>query len=184
MTNKWNETVELIKIKITENIPTVMVSIFIFIIFYIIANYYKNLFIKDYIVSEEKYISLINNQIGWLIYYSILIIGIIFSLVNLGISIAAIVSLLATICIAFGLALQGTLSNIINGILISIYDIFSIGDVLKLNQWWGNTFEGTVVEFTLNNTTLLNNETKHLFTVPNSMIRDSIITNVTRARKY
>jgi small conductance mechanosensitive channel len=184
MSTKWNETFELVKLKFTENIPTILVSIFIFIIFYIIANYYKNLFIKNYIVSEENSNSLINNQLGWLLYYSILIFGIIFALVNLGISIATIITLLATFGLAFGLALQGTLSNIINGITISIYDIFSIGDVIKLNQWFGNTFEGTVVEFNLNNTTLFNKETKHLFTVPNSLLQGSIITNITRSRIY
>jgi small-conductance mechanosensitive channel len=180
-----NETFELVKLKFIDNIPTLLVSIFLFIIFYIVATYYKNLFIKDYVISEElSSTSLINNQIGWLLYYTILIIGIIFAIVNLGISIATIITLLAAFGLAFGLALQGTFGNVINGILISSYDIFGIGDYIKINQFFGDTFEGTVVEFTLNNTTLMENENKNLITLSNTLLQGSIITNLTRSKKY
>jgi small conductance mechanosensitive channel len=184
MSFNWNETYELVKLKIINNIPTTMVSIFIFIIFYVIANYYKNLFIKDYVISEDLTYTLINTQIGWLLYYTILIVGIIFAILNLGISIVTILTLFATFGLAFGLALQGTLGNVINGIIISSNDIFSIGDAIKINQFFGNTFEGIVVDFTLNNTTLLNNETKNLITMTNTILRGSIITNLTRSKKY
>jgi small-conductance mechanosensitive channel len=184
MTINWNNSIELLKSKIIENIPNTLVSIFILIIFYIIANYYKNLFINVNIVSEElKSYSLINNQIGWLLYYSILIIGIIFALVNLGFSIATIITLLAAFCLAFGLALKGLLGNIINAILISIYDIFSIGDVIKIRTFARNTFEGTVIDFNLNNTTLFNRKTQKLIIIPNNLLQNSIITNFTRSKK-
>jgi small conductance mechanosensitive channel len=185
MSFNWNETFELVKLKIINNIPTAMVSIFIFIIFYIVANYYKNLFIKDYVISEDlTSYTLINTQIGWLLYYTILIVGIIFAIVNLGISIATIITLFAAFGLALGLALQGTLGNVINGIIISSSDLFDIGDDIKINQFFGDTFEGRVVEFTLNNTTLLNNQTKNLITLSNTLVIGSIITNITRSKKY
>ena len=183
--SKWSEVLEEMKLKLIENTPNIMVSIFIFIIFYVIANYCKKLFIKDVSVFQESiHASLMNNQIGWLLYYLILIIGIIFSVVNLGISIATIITLLATIGLAFGLALQGTFGNVINGILVSSYDIFSIGDHIKINQFYGDTFEGTVISFTLNNLTIFNNKTKSLLSLPNSLLQAAIITNVTRSMNY
>ena len=185
MSFNLSETLELIKSKIIINIPTIMVSIFIFIIFSIIANYCKSLFIKDIIETEDvKSYSLINNQLGLLLYYSILIIGIIFAVLNLGISIATIITLLAALGFAFGLALQGTLGNIINGILISSENLFDIGDVIKVNQFFGNTIEGTVIEFSLNNITLIDNKTKYLITMSNTLLQTSIITNITRNKKY
>jgi small conductance mechanosensitive channel len=183
--SKWSEVLEEMKLKLIKNTPNIMISIFIFIIFYVIANYCKKLFIKNISVFQESnHISLINNQIGWLTYYLILIMGIIFAVVNLGISIATIITLLATIGLAFGLALQGTFGNIINGILISSYDIFSIGDYIKINQFFGTTFEGTVISFTLSNITIFNSITKSLISLPNSVLQTAIITNVTRSVNY
>ena len=184
--SKWSEVLGEMKLKIINNIPNIMISIFIFIIFYVIANYCKELFIKKNVnvFQESKHISLINNQIGWLLYYLILIMGMVSAVVNLGISIATIITLLATIGLAFGLALQGTFGNIINGVLISSYDIFNIGDYIKINQFYGETFEGTVISFTLNNITIFNSKTKSLLTLPNSALQTAIITNVTRSVNY
>jgi small conductance mechanosensitive channel len=183
--SKWSEVLEELKSKFIKNVPNIMVSIFIFIIFYVIANYCKELFVKNInVFQESNNIPLINNQIGWLLYYLVLIMGIIFAIVNLGISIATIITLLATIGLAFGLALQGTFGNIINGVLISIYDIFSIGDHIKINQFYGETFEGTVITFTLSSITIFNNKTKSLITLPNSVLQTAIITNVTRSVNY
>ena len=183
--SKWSEILEEIKSKFIKNVPNIMVSIFIFIIFYVIANYCKELFVKNINVFQESNpIPLINNQIGWLLYYLILIMGMVSAVVNLGISIATIITLLATIGLAFGLALQGTFGNIINGVLISSYDILNIGDYIKINQFSGTTFEGTVISFTLNNITIFNSKTKSLLTLPNSALQTAIITNVTRSVNY
>jgi uncharacterized membrane protein YvbJ len=80
------EYFENIKKEIKNKMPKIIESIFIFIIFLIVATIIKNNTTdneKDVVDDEKNYISrnLIQHQIAHLIYYIILIIGAIFCIV-------------------------------------------------------------------------------------------------------
>jgi small conductance mechanosensitive channel len=183
-----------IKKTISDKTPNFVGSLFIFIVFLVIANIVQSIItkedsvIRNLSVNEETNYSsknLIQHQIGSFVYYIILIIGGIFAVINLGFNVTTIITILASMGLALGIAMQETLSNIISGIIISMNDIFSINDIIKINNTWNeHTTYGKVVDFNLYVTTIYNPLNKSLITVPNSTIQNNLLTNVTRSKIY
>ncbi len=77
------------------------------------------------------------------------------------------------LAIAIGLASQDAASNLISGIMVSIFKPFSVGNVIKLV---GSGTVGTVEEITLRHTVLRTVENKRVI-VPNSTINSETIEN-------
>ena len=100
----------------------------------------------------------------WLIYVIVL-------LSILGISITGIVAALSAAVLAIGLALQNSLSNVANGIIIVSSKIFHEGDYVSVGG-----VEGTVKNINLLATTIVTNDNKAI-TIPNSTIVNNAMTN-------
>lgn len=195
-----------------DSLPNIILSIIIFAIFYIIAEYYKSTiinpktelknFIKqktgqefnfEYELKTQQEMGEINNnldnnliyyQLNWVIYYSIIIFGLIISLVNLGFNVATIITLLGSIGLALGLALQETLKNMISGIYISINKLFKLGDIISLNPFGNSVGKiGKVIDFNLYYTVIID-KNKQISIIPNALIQNNILTNVTESASY
>lgn len=177
---------ENIKKEITAKMPKIIESIFIFIIFLVIANIIRNNATSDKDIIEDENVSnrnLIQHQIAHLIFYIILIIGLIFSVINMGFNITTIITVFASFGLALGIAMQGTLSNVISGIIISINNLFGIGDYIRINQLVNtNTIYGKVIDFNLYFTQIKDPVTKFIINIPNSTIQNNLLTNVTRSK--
>ena len=182
-----------IKNAVSEKIPNIIGSLFIFLLFIIIAIIIKNSISNNPIIDvniiddENNYASktLVQHQIGDFVYYIILIVGSIFAIVNLGINTTTIITILASMGLALGIAMQGTLSNVISGIIISINNIFNINDMIRINQLFNNnTIYGKVIDFNLYFTTIIDPYTKLIINVPNSTIQNNLLTNVTRSKLF
>ncbi len=96
---------------------------------------------------------------------------------TLGIKTTSFVALLASAGLAFGLALQGSLSNFAGGILILLFKPFEVNDYVS-----GQGVEGTVKEIQLFFTKILklNGETVY---VPNGVLANGNIINFTQEGK-
>jgi small-conductance mechanosensitive channel len=177
MVNNWHDKFELLKKDVIDYIPRLVISILIFIIFVVVANYYKSYFTNNYINSEEtKSKSLLLNEIGKIVYYLIIIAGVICTLINLGFNIAIILTFASIFGLAFGLALQGTFINIISGIILSVNNLYEINDTIKINILGNNNYTyGKVVDFNLYFTTLYNQDTNLIINIPNSQIHTHIL---------
>ena len=183
-----------IKKTISDKTPNFIGSLFIFIVFLVIANIVRSVItrednnISNLSVDEETNYSsknLIQHQIGSFVFYIILVIGSIFAVINLGFNVTTIITILASMGLALGIAMQQTLSNIISGIIISMNDIFSINDIIKINTTWNEkTTYGKVIDFNLYVTIIYDPLNKSLITVPNSTIQNNLLTNVTRSKLY
>ena len=182
-----------IKNAVSEKIPNIIGSLFIFLLFIIVAKIIKNSISSEsnidanIIDDESNYLSksLVQHQIGTFVYYIILIIGTIFAVVNLGINTTTIITILASMGLALGIAMQGTLSNVISGIIISINNIFNINDMIRINQLLNNnTIYGKVIDFNLYFTTIVDPYTKLVINVPNSTIQNNLLTNVSRSKLF
>lgn len=179
--------IENIKKEIIAKMPKIVESIFIFIIFLVIANIIRNNatadnkdLIEDESISNRN---LIQHQIAHLIFYIILIIGLIFSVINMGFNITTIITVFASFGLALGIAMQGTLSNVISGIIISINNLFGIGDYIRINQLVNtNTTYGKVIDFNLYFTQIKDPVSKFVINIPNSTIQNNLLTNVTRSK--
>lgn len=178
---------ENIKKDIINKMPKIVESIFIFIIFLVIANIIRNQSTSDEkdIIEDENNSNrnLIQHQIAHLIFYIIVIIGLIFSVINMGFNVTTIITVFASFGLAIGIAMQGTLSNVISGIIISINNLFSIGDYIRINQLVNtNTTYGKVIDFNLYFTRIKDPVSKLIINIPNSTIQNNLLTNVTRSK--
>jgi small conductance mechanosensitive channel len=103
-------------------------------------------------------------------------IGILFALSQLGISLGPLLAGLGIAGFIIGFALQDTLSNFASGLMILIYRPFDVGDFVE-----GGGVTGRVDRMSLVNTTFktLDNQ---VIIVPNNMIWQNVVTNVTAQR--
>lgn len=90
----------------------------------------------------------------------------------MGVPMASVVALLATVGAAIGLALQGGLSNIAGGILIMIFKPFKIGDFIT-----SDGESGTVTDINIFYTTLKTPDNKTVM-LPNGTVSGGKVTNL------
>lgn len=119
--------------------------------------------------------NLIFLTLGNMSYYAILLVAFFIVLRVLGIESTSLIALLGTTGLAIGLAIQGTLSDIASGVLLAIFQTYSIGEVIEVDGRIGK-----VIDFTILNTVLEEIDTGTVITIPNRKIQDSIIQNHTR----
>ncbi len=94
---------------------------------------------------------------------SILVFGIVTSLGTLGINVSALVAGLGLSGFALGFALKDTISNLLAGVLILVYQPFDIGDYIVVSGQ-----EGKVKHIDLRYTTLDGDE--KIVLIPNSLV--------------
>lgn len=94
---------------------------------------------------------------------------------NFGLETSSIAALLASVGVAIGLAVQGSLSNFAGGVLILLLKPFAVGDYIIVNK---EGIEGSVKEIQIFYTKLatVDNQT---VVVPNSILTSNSLTNVT-----
>ena len=89
----------------------------------------------------------------------------------LGISITGLVAILSAAGLAISLALQGSLSNLANGIVIIITKPFKEGDFVTISG-----FSGSIKEIKLTHTIITSTENK-LISIPNKIVIENVIIN-------
>lgn len=92
-----------------------------------------------------------------------------------GLDAASILALLGSAGVAIGLAIQGSLSNFVGGVLILLLKPFKVGDYIKEDT---NGNEGSVVSIELFYTKLTTPDNK-VIVLPNGTLANSSLTNVT-----
>lgn len=93
-----------------------------------------------------------------------------------GVEMSSVIAILGSASIAIGLAVQGSLSNIAGGVLILLLKPFQVGDyIIEDNK----KNEGTVVAIDIFYTRLHTVDNKTVV-VPNGILSNSSLTNVTR----
>lgn len=96
---------------------------------------------------------------------------------KLGIDTSSFVALLASVGVAIGMALSGTLQNFAGGVMILLLRPFRIGDYVQTQG-----IEGSVKEIKLFNT-VINTADNKLITLPNGPIVNNIINNFSAEKR-
>ena len=104
---------------------------------------------------------------------AILVLGVVVSISALGINTSPILALIGGAAFVIGLALQGTLSNFAQGLLILAYRPFDVGDVIDAGG-----VSGIVDSMNMLSTTIRTFDNKKMI-VPNGKIGGDTITNAT-----
>jgi small conductance mechanosensitive channel len=165
-TNYKNDAIKMI--------PTILTSIIIFLIFLSIAYYYNSL-LNTNITAENNKHMIIYKELGYIVYYFIIIIGIIFAVCNLGIQTASILTILATFGLGIGLSLQNIFGNIASGLYIGLSNLYQIGDIIEVNGTMGK-----VVDFDIFSTIIYDSKSQVPITIPNNIIDKNILINYTQ----
>ena len=93
---------------------------------------------------------------------------------ELGIPMTSIITLIGSVGLALGLALQGGLSNIAGGVMIMIFKPFRIGDFID-----NGNLSGTVKEINIFHTVLSTYDNK-MIVIPNGNLSNSVVINYSR----
>ena len=107
-----------------------------------------------------------------LLLYAVLIISVV---EILGVSMSSVVAILASCGLAVGLALQGSLGNLVGGLMILLFRPFRIGDYIE-----SGGSEGVVKDISIFYTTVMTLDNKQIF-VPNGELMNASIVNYTAA---
>nr|WP_321223424.1 mechanosensitive ion channel family protein [uncultured Psychroserpens sp.] len=156
---------------IIENLPNLVLAILVFVAAFFLARYVSKLVEK--LVGkrvEQKSISLVVSRIASVI---TVLVGLFLALGILNLS-QALTSLLAgagVIGLVVGLALQGTLSNTVSGIVLSFRNKIRIGNWVETSG-----FSGEVMDINLN-TFILKEADNNVVVIPNKMILENPIKN-------
>jgi len=110
---------------------------------------------------------------GKLVYYLILIVGVMLALSMFGVEVTSFAAILAAAGFAVGMALSGTLSNFASGAMLLIFRPFKVGDVVNAA---GITAKVNEIELF---TTTFNTPDNRRIIVPNSAIYGGTIENIT-----
>lgn len=95
----------------------------------------------------------------------------------LGVTNATIVAAFGSVTVGLGLAMQGGMANFAGGVLITFLKPFEIGDyIIEV----GEKNEGTVTKIDMFYTTLKTAD-DHVVTIPNQMLTNSSVINLTKA---
>ena len=151
---------------ISMNAPNLVLSIGIFIFFWISGTILKTIVRR--IMSKKSSHANISRVLASIVKNIMLIVGLITALGTLGVNISAIVAGLGLTGFAFGFAFKDMLSNFISGILIFIYEPFKLGDTIEVE---GKT--GKVIDINLRYVTI-ETENQNVL-IPNSISVSKVI---------
>ncbi len=107
---------------------------------------------------------------------ALIVLLIMFVAIQCGVDAASIVALIGSAGVAISLAVQGSLSNLIGGILILMLKPFNVGDYIVDS---GSGKEGTVIEIKIFHTRLRTFDNQ-IVVLPNGSLANNVITNVTK----
>lgn len=171
LTILWHNFVQFCDyIKINEYIIPFFIKLFILAV--VATSIYSITFIvrqwikttcKTNNINQETY-----NRIQKGAYYTIISLGCMIGLQNLGVELTPIITLLGIVGVALGYALKDFISNIIAGLLIITNQPFKINDYLKIKDW-----QGKVIAINVRYTTL--QEDNMIIFIPNSILYISTI---------
>lgn len=133
---------------IKNNAINYLIAFIIFIVFYIIAKLIKMKYIS-YKDDKEIKNKIFFEFIGNLLFYVIVIIGLIIALLHVGFSLSTVLVCLGSIGLAIALSLQTAITQLISGIFILFFNLFNINDIVEINDT-----KGYVKDFTLFKTTI------------------------------
>jgi len=162
-----DKLIQIMTQEITVWLPKLAAVIVVIVFFFILSR-----IIRGVIIRATRKLNIENNLAFLLARTSsiiLIIFGIVTALGTLGINVSAIVAGLGLTGFALGFALKDTISNLLSGILILLYQPFKIGNTIKLSG-----YEGKVVSIDLRYTELDSEGNRVL--IPNSKLFTDPIT--------
>lgn len=129
-------------------------------------------FVRRALLKIPDMSNLLQNFVSRMIYWLIMGVGIIIVLSLFGIDMTPLLAVFGGASFIIGFAMQSTLGNLASGLLLMVTKPFDVGDVVDAAG-----VSGTVRNVSIVSTTILTFDNQ-VIVVPNTMVWDSVITNV------
>ncbi|MEG2413125.1 MAG: mechanosensitive ion channel family protein, partial [Clostridia bacterium] len=159
----------------TKILPGILKIVLSLIVFFVLCKILNIFFRKLDKAMEKKKVEVTVRRltVNWTrrVCKFLLVIGVI---AYLGIDTSGIAAAIASIGLAIGLALQGSLSNFAGGVVIVVMHPYRVGDFIECKQ-----YSGTVEDIELFHTVLCTPDNKTVI-IPNSLTANSEIVNYSR----
>lgn len=161
----WNSIVDFFKTNGWGIVKFFAVLLIGVIVIKILINLMRSVFNKTKMekIAQQFIITTVK-----LLLYLILVLAL---LSIIGIQITGIITALSALLLAVGMALQGNIANLANGIVIVATKMFKKGDYIVVNS-----VEGSITDINFLFTTLLTTDNKKI-TIPNSDIVNNPVVN-------
>ncbi len=143
-----------------------------------VAGYFLSRFLKRYVEKGVRRMSsnpTVTNLLTNLATFAffLLTLFLVLGILNLEKPLNSLLAGAGVVGLAVGLALQEPLTNIFSGILLSVRDMYNVGDLITTNDYFG-----TIKEITLR-TTILKQPTGEEVTIPNKLVLQNPLVNYT-----
>ena len=159
----------------------ILISLMIVFIAYRFAKQVAQLVMNEIYRHRSQQKKLIIRQLSEFIFYVIFAFGIFIALINMGVQTSTIITLLGTLMVTIGFALQSTLSNVFSGVFVALAENFQIGDVIRIYvPFIGHVIEGKVIDFNISYLKLEDTRNKSVMYIPNSAVSGNILVNLSR----
>lgn len=160
-----------------------IISMFILYIAYRFAKVIANLIINEVKKNVSQHKKLIIRQLSDMLFYIIFGFGVLIALINLGVQTATIVTLMGTVMVTIGLAVQGTLSNIFSGVYVALSENFQIGDTIRVYVPFvaEGPVEGKVIDFNIAYVKLRDARSNKILFLPNISVASNVLVNLSRS---
>ncbi|MEO6348762.1 MAG: mechanosensitive ion channel family protein [Aquaticitalea sp.] len=157
--------------EIIQGLPNMFVAIIVLFVAYFMAKYANKLSYK--LTSRHVKQQSINNMIAKLVSVVVIMFGIFLALgiLDLSKTLTSLITGAGVLGLVIGLALQGTLSNTISGIVISFRDKIQIGNWVETNN-----FAGEIIDINLKNFTMKQTD-NNIVIIPNKTILETPLKN-------
>jgi small conductance mechanosensitive channel len=129
-------------------------------------------FVRRALFRVPEMSDLLRNFVSKVAYWLILGVGLIIALSLFGINMTPLLAVFGGASFVVGFAMQSTLSNLASGLLLMITKPFDVGDVVDAAG-----VSGTVRNVSIVSTTIVTFDNQ-VIVVPNTMVWESVITNV------
>lgn len=159
----------------------ILISVIIVLIAYRFANQIAKIVIKEVQRHGSQQKKLIIRQLSEFIFYVIMALGLFIALINMGVQTSTIITLLGTLMVTIGFAMQSTLSNIFSGVFVALAENFQIGDIIRLYvPFIGHAIEGKVIDFNISYLKLEDVRTHSITYIPNTAVSGNVLVNLSR----
>lgn len=166
---------------IIEYLPNFVLAVIVLVTAYFIAKYVNKLTkrLVDKKVEEESVSSMISRITAVIVVLAGLFLAL--GIMNLNKALTSLIAGAGVAGLAIGLALQGTLSNTISGIILSFRKKIQIGNWVETNGYSGEVMDINMKDFTLKEAD------NNIVVIPNKMILENPLKNyslTTRMRVF
>jgi small conductance mechanosensitive channel len=169
MFNHLKNLIETATGRFVSFLPSVLLAIIIVVVGLLLSKWAVSSMKKG--IEKKKVDPTVFGFVGNLLRVLLGLLTVTIALAVLGVPTNSLIAIIGTAGVAIGLALQGSLSNLVSGILLLVQKPFKVGDFIE-----SGSNSGTVEFVGIMTTRLITPDNRVLY-VPNAQLGNSTITN-------